>query len=502
MTEAGGAHGGREALAAVVGRFGSRSVLVVGDAMLDVYLRGTPTRLCREGPVPVVEVHERAEMPGGAANVCANAAALGASVTALLVTGDDAAAAVITNRLAGCGVATGHVIAEPGRDTPVKHRLLADGGLVARFDDGRPRPLRGAAEQRVAECLTELAPAHDAVVISDYRYGVMSAAVIGCLPGLQRRAPTLIVADARDLAPYRGVGVAVVTPSYEEAARLLGLPALAAARVDQIEQRGGRIPSVLGCHAAAVTLDADGALLFEAGRPPYRTYARAMAGPSAAGRGDTYASALTMALAAGADLASAGEIAGLAAGLVAASPAERHVCTNEELVSALTGQQRLTDLASLLEAIRLHRQRGHRIVFTNGCFDILHSGHVWLLNRAKARGDVLVVAVNSDGSVSRLKGGGRPINPLGDRLAVLGALSSVDYLISFEEDSPAALIDAVRPDVFVKGGDYRAETVREGPLLRSLGARVEILPYLPDHSTTRLIDRISRRQPAGRRPGP
>jgi D-beta-D-heptose 7-phosphate kinase/D-beta-D-heptose 1-phosphate adenosyltransferase len=487
-----------EQLGAVVARFSSLSVLVIGDCLLDVYLHGQAARLCREGPVPVVDVHERAEAPGGAANAAVNLAQLGAQVTALLVIGGDAAGTTLSARLAGHKVEVGYLAVERSRDTPVKHRLMADGGLVARFDEGRPQPMEETTERRVLGWLRELAAGCDAILVSDYGYGVLSPAVIRCLSELRRSTPATVVVDAHDLLPYRGAGMTAATPNYEEAIRLLGLPPVkAAARAGQLGREGDRIPAMLGASTAAVTLDADGALLFEPGRPPYRTYARAVAGPATTGRGDTYAATLALGLAAGADVPSAGEIAGLAAGLAAAGGAERHACTAADLCSALAGQQRMVEASRLAEVSRLHRQRGQRVVFTNGCFDILHSGHVSLLNRAKALGDVLIVAVNSDTSVRRLKGSGRPINTLSDRLAVLGALSCVDYLISFEEETPAALIDAVQPDIFVKGGDYQAETLPEGPLLRSIGTRVEILPLLPDRSTTGLVERIWLERPAG-----
>jgi D-beta-D-heptose 7-phosphate kinase / D-beta-D-heptose 1-phosphate adenosyltransferase len=247
---------------------------------------------------------------------------------------------------------------------------------------------------------------------------------------------------------------------------------------------------VLGAQVAAVTLDAEGALLFETGAPPYRTYARPVPASRATGAGDTFASVLALALAAGCQVPAAGELASAAA-TVAVGQAGTAVCAHSALRTAVAGDRgRVTDLEGLRARVERYRREGRRVMFTNGCFDLLHRGHVVHLNQAKALGDVLIVAVNADASVRRLKGPGRPVNSLADRMAVLAALSCIDHLVAFQDDSPAELLRVVRPDVLVKGGDYRRDGVPEGPLVEALGGRVEILPYLPDQSTGAMIQRI------------
>jgi D-beta-D-heptose 7-phosphate kinase/D-beta-D-heptose 1-phosphate adenosyltransferase len=234
-------------------------------------------------------------------------------------------------------------------------------------------------------------------------------------------------------------------------------------------------------------------VFFEHGRPPYRTYARPTASVRTAGAGDTFVAALGLALGAGADLAAAAELASAAAGVVVGKDGTA-VCSAAELRAAVAPADRVvSDLVTLAARLDAHRRAGRRIVMTSGCFDILHRGHITFLNAAKALGDVLVVALNTDAGVRRLKGGGRPINGLDDRAHVLAALSAVDLIVPFDEEVPIAPVRAVRPDVFVKGGDYAVERLPEAAAVEAGGGVVCILPYVEDRSTTSIIERIHAR---------
>jgi D-beta-D-heptose 7-phosphate kinase / D-beta-D-heptose 1-phosphate adenosyltransferase len=244
---------------------------------------------------------------------------------------------------------------------------------------------------------------------------------------------------------------------------------------------------------AAVTLDSDGALVFERGSEPYRTFGLSTK-MQTIGTGDTYVAALTLALASGALTSAAAEIAGKAAA-ISASKEGTTVCTAEELLAQISFEGKyVNDVSRLAVMLDFHRRQGQRIVFTNGCFDILHRGHITYLNRAKNPGDILVVGVNSDASVLRLKGPERPINCLEDRVQVLAALTCVDYLAAFDGDTASDLIRVVRPDVFVKGGDYTKERLPEAPVVEALGGTVRILPFLDNRSTSAIIERIKRKQ--------
>lgn len=479
-------------LSHLVGTFPKLNIIVLGDAMLDSYLEGFSNRLCREAPVPVVTLARRENAPGGAANTAVNISSLGSRVTFLSVIGNDPEGVLLRQALRERGVPTEHLLVHPARQTLAKHRVMAGSQLVVRFDQGSTDWVDPDTEQALIDRLTELFPQCDALIVSDYGYGILTPRVIDTLAELQASTPRLITVDSKELVAYRQVGITAVKPNYEEAVRLLDLDRLEAsqARVDQVAAHAAQILDITGAQIAAVTLDTEGSFVFEHGRMPHRTYAQPRPHSRAAGAGDTFASAFTLALAAGAQTPVAAELAAVAADIVVSQEGTA-ACAAETLrgyVSA-TGKY-VTDLSDLVARLALYRQQGQRIVFTNGCFDILHRGHITYLNQAKHLGDILIVGLNSDESVRRLKGPTRPINSVDDRAEVLAALSCIDHIASFSEDMPTRLIEAIRPDIYVKGGDYTRETLPEAPLVEALGGEVHILPYLQDLSTSGIIERI------------
>jgi len=483
--------------------FAGLDVIVIGEAMLDSYLEGTTGRLCREAPVPIVALGGRRDAPGGAANSAANARSLGARVHLLSAVGDDPEAALLRRALQDRGVDAADLLAEPGRRTLAKTRVVAASQLLVRLDQGSTGPVDPATERRLIDRLAELHPGCDAVIVSDYGYGILTPRVIAALADLQARNPRVLVVDSKDLAAYRRAGPTAVKPNYAEARQLLGLEGEgredAGPRHEWVAASADRLLERTGARIAAVTLDTEGALVVERDRPPYRTYARPEHHARAAGAGDTFLAALAMGLAAGADTPAASELASAAAAVVVGQEGTA-ACSARELSAFVSpGAKPADDLGALVARLDAGRRRGARVVFTNGCFDILHRGHVTYLSDAKALGDILVVGVNSDDGIRRLKGPGRPINTLEDRIEVLAALSCVDHLIPFDDDTPCALIRAIRPDVFVKGGDYTRERLPEAALVEELGGVVRILPFVSDRSTTRMIERIWSSQ-AG--PGP
>ena len=480
--------------AGLIDSFADLTVLVVGDAMLDSYIHGTAGTLSREAPVPVVNVRERRDVPGGAANAAANVRRLGGSAILLSAVGDDPEGALLREALAASGIASDQVLVQAERRTLAKHRVLAESQMLVRFDQGTTEPMAADAENALVGALTRLFRRSDAVVVSDYGYGVLTPRVIHTLGELQAAAPRAIVVDSKNLRAYRDAGVTAVKPNYQEALALLRATGLAvdADRGDAIAAEGERILDVTGAQIAAVTLDSEGAVVIERGRPPYRTYAKRASGSTSIGAGDTFVATLALALAAGAHTPAAADLASAAAAIVVAKEGTT-CCSAAELREHLVaGEKRILDLDRLLALAESYREQGRRVVFTNGCFDILHRGHITYLSRAKALGDLLVVGVNSDDSVRRLKGSERPINSIDDRVEVLAALSCVDQIVVFDEDTPADLIRTLRPDVYVKGGDYTRETLPEAPLVESLGGKVRILPYVEDQSTTSVIARIRR----------
>jgi D-beta-D-heptose 7-phosphate kinase / D-beta-D-heptose 1-phosphate adenosyltransferase len=490
----------RDSLARAVDRWRGRPVVVVGDVMLDEWRFTEPRRLSREAPAPVVTLRRREDAPGGAGNTAVNLAALGGRPVLVGPLGDDPAGDRVRACLAAAGV-TDRTVAAPGSRTPTKRRVVAaDQILLCEEDERAGGPPAAVADGMIA-ALAEVAAGGGGPVLAvcDYGLGALDERVRSWLVA-HRDAFALVALDAHDLGRWEGLAPTVVTPSYAEATPLLG-PAPGPAgrdgdRAAVVTAYGPRLLRRTGARIAAVTLDVAGAVVLTAD-DAYRTDARPAPPSHCVGAGDAYLAAAVLALAAGADVPVAAELAQLAAGTTVAGVGTC-VCTRSALLDAVgpgAADTTVVDAATLAGLVRRHRDRGARIVFTNGCFDVLHRGHVGYLTQARELGDVLIVAVNSDASVRRLKGPERPVNLVEDRVAVLAALSSVDHVVVFEEDSPAALIEAVRPDVYVKGGDYPPEMVPEAPLVRRLDGEVRTLGYVPDRSTSAIIDRIRSRAP-------
>ncbi len=478
------------ALRRVLDALPTLQVLVVGDALLDDYLHGGRARTCREAPVPLVRIDERHAVPGGAGNVAANVAALGARVRFLSVVGDDADGRELTAALERAGVDVRDVLGEHGRTTVAKRRVLADGQMVMRFDEGAPTLLHPVTRWQVLDRLPGLFAGADVVLVSDYGYGLLGDEVVAEVAGLQHDGPRVLVVDAREITRYREVAATAVTPSYDEVTALLGSRAgRGAPRAATVSAGSEQLHGATGAHVVAVTLDRDGALVCERGRPPYRTWTRPVPHSRACGAGDSFASAFALALGVGGDVPLAAEVAQAAAAVVTSRDGTS-TCSLDDLREHVAGTMtRLEPLDQLAERVASHRRRRRRIVFTNGCFDVLHRGHLDLLNRAKALGDVLVVGLNSDDSMRRRGGIDRPVNQLEDRARVLATLSSVDHLVAFEETTASDLVALLRPDVYVKGGDYTPGMVPESPHVEGYGGSVVILPYLEDRSTATLVDR-------------
>ncbi|RUR81795.1 D-glycero-beta-D-manno-heptose 1-phosphate adenylyltransferase [Chlorogloeopsis fritschii PCC 9212] len=508
------------------------NIIVIGDAILDCYLEGFSDRLCREAPVPVVTVTNSEYVPGGAANTAVNVRSLGGKVTFISAIGDDGEGSLLCQALSRRSVPSKHLIVQSGRQTLAKQRVMASSQILVRFDFGTTDAIDEDSEQALIDELERRYPECDAAIVSDYGYGILTQRVIDKLSQLQARHNHVLVVDAKNLAAYRHIGTTAVKPNYEQVLKLLNIPPLKAdnqsvkSRVEQILPYGDRILELTGATIAAVTLDAEGGIIFERGSQPHRTYTQPTIQSRTAGAGDTFVSALTLALAVGAATPLAADFAATAAAVVVGKDGTS-VCSAEELREFLlngeTGEEKdtgtrghgdtgnfsiqsprvfeaasnevppqkyISDLNQLLALVTSYRKAGRKIVFTNGCFDILHAGHVSYLNYAKALGDILIVGLNSDNSIRRLKGSSRPINTLEDRIQVLSGLGCVDHLIAFEEDTPSNLIRIVRPDVFVKGGNYTKETLPEAPLVEQLGGEVRLLPFVENRSTTRIIERI------------
>jgi D-beta-D-heptose 7-phosphate kinase/D-beta-D-heptose 1-phosphate adenosyltransferase len=469
------------------------TVVVVGDLLLDEYLHGGAARVAREAPVPAVTVSTVEAVPGGAGNLAANLAALGARVKVIGVIGDDEAGRTLRQALRDGGVDDSCVETEPGRRTVVKRRLVAEGQLIARFDEGDRTPPAPGVLTELGRHAQRHARQAAAVVVSDYGYGTVGEPVVRALTAARRRTRRVLTVDAHDPAAFAALRPTAVTPSFGEVASLLPehlRDADGPARADAVREACDVLHEATGADIVAVTLDRDGTVVCEEDRPPYRTWTRPAPHSRACGAGDSYTAGLTLALAAGASTTEAAELAQAAAAVVTGREGTA-ICSADDLREHLDATSTpIMTAEALTERVAFHKRQGRRIVFTNGCFDLLHRGHVDLLNRAKALGDVLVVGLNSDAGVRALKGPGRPLTTLEDRAQVLAALSCVDHLVSFGEPTASALVELLRPDVYVKGGDLLHEPVPEAPLVEAYGGQVRILPHAEDRSTTAIVERI------------
>ena len=463
--------------------FSSTRVVVAGDVMLDRYLFGSTGRISPEAPVPVVHVHETDDRPGGAANVAVNLASLGITTRLVGVVGDDAAAdaleAIMNERGIDCDFARA-----ADRPTITKTRVQSRGQQLIRLDEENAAPLQGDA------MTTRLQGAIDgagAVVLSDYGKGALSdvsAMIAACR---QAGVPVLVDPKGTDFSKYRGASL--ITPNQAEFEAVAGK----AESDDDLVERAREMMNDLDLDALLVTRSEKGMLLVEAGAEPLFLSTQAREVYDVTGAGDTVIATLAAALASGQSLGSAAALANVAAGLVVRKIGVATV-TPGEISAALhqrgQGGRGLVGLDALLALVDEARGRNERIVMTNGCFDVLHAGHVAYLEEAKNLGDRLIVAVNDDDSVRRLKGSTRPINALEDRLLVLAGLASVDWVVPFVEDTPARLIETILPDVLVKGGDYRPDEIAGAKEVLQNGGEVRVLAFRDGHSSSRIIDRL------------
>ena len=468
----------------IVPDFSSASVLTVGDLMLDQYWFGPTTRISPEAPVPVVNVKGTAARAGGAANVAVNLASLGVNTILVGVTGKDAGGQTLSKLLADHDIETDFV-ESPTRPTITKLRVVSSNQQVIRLDTEDMFDVRDI--QPLSQILERRLPATKVCILSDYGKGTLASAPEIMSLCRDHNVTVLVDPKGRDFTRYRGASV--LTPNFPEFQAVVG-------RVQDDEQlvdRGQALCAELDLGALVVTLGERGMVVIRDEQHPLFLSARVREVFDVTGAGDTVIATIAAALAAGSSLDEAATLANLAAGLVVrkigvatVTPSELRLALHEHGLGGRGMLDRL-DAPVIADEARI---RGERIVMTNGCFDILHTGHVAYLEEAKNLGDRLIVAVNDDASVTRLKGEGRPINSLEDRMAVLAGLAAVDWVVSFSEDTPADIVSEILPDVLVKGGDYTPDSVAGGDIVQANGGTVEILTFQPGRSTSAMIDAI------------
>jgi D-beta-D-heptose 7-phosphate kinase/D-beta-D-heptose 1-phosphate adenosyltransferase len=457
----------------------------VGDVMLDVFERGRATRLAPDAPAPVLTDIDTICSPGGAANVAANLSALGAEVTLLAAIGDDPAGDRLLEKLSEGGILTGCVVRVPGRATVIKKRLVADGVTLARVDSGDKGPLESAVEEDLAERATALAKSADVVVVSDYSGGTVTQKVADALGTVGHGC---VLLDSKDPLRLRWRSLAAATPNHLEAQKALDLPVEAdPGRVDA-EAIAEALRREIGAQAVIMTLAEEGAVVVDE-EVTVRVDGRRVANPDVNGAGDTLLAAFALSLGRGAGVRTAARL-----GVEAATLAVTHSGTApvgvRELLQRLPAEPVAERSGGLEEELDRVRRSGGKVVFTNGCFDLLHRGHLFLLREARKLGDMLVVGLNSDASARRVKGSDRPVMLEEDRVELLEALPCVDHVVVFDEDTPEALIRRVEPDLHVKGGDHAGDRLAEEFVVEQVGGEVIILPLLPGRSASATIEHI------------
>ncbi|MGP2450150.1 bifunctional D-glycero-beta-D-manno-heptose-7-phosphate kinase/D-glycero-beta-D-manno-heptose 1-phosphate adenylyltransferase HldE [Pantoea stewartii subsp. indologenes] len=464
--------------------FGQASVLVVGDVMLDRYWYGPTSRISPEAPVPVVKVETVEERPGGAANVAMNIAALGAGSRLIGLTGEDDAAQVLSKTLKDVRVDCDFVTLK-SHPTITKLRVLSRNQQLIRldFEEGFEQVDAAPMHEKMRQSLAS----SGAVVLSDYGKGALDSVQQMITLAREASVPVLIDPKGTDFARYRGA--TLLTPNLSEFEAVVGK-----CRTEQeIVERGMKLIADCDLSALLVTRSENGMSLLQPGKAPLHLPTQAQEVFDVTGAGDTVIGVLAAALAAGDSLEEACFLANAAAGVVVGKLGTSTVSI-VELENAIHARPErgfgIMTEAELKEAVAMARQRGEKVVMTNGVFDILHAGHVSYLANARKLGDRLIVAVNSDASTKRLKGDSRPVNPQENRMIVLGALEAVDWVVLFEEDTPQRLIASTLPDLLVKGGDYKPEDIAGSKEVWANGGDVRVLNFEDGISTTNIIKTI------------
>ncbi len=478
----------------IVEDLGRPRIALVGDLMLDEYIWGDVKRISPEAPIPVLRVGRREIRPGGAGSVAVNLARLEADVRVFSVVGEDRAGDRILAVLEAEGCDVGGVLREPGRPTTLKarhmgyvqhsHRAIQQ---MLRVDEEELSPVSSALADEVLERMFADG-SWDAVLVSDYGKGLVTDRL---MEGLRERTGgSLVLVDparTSDYSAYRGVSLICPNRFEAELASGVGCQDIAGCR-----EAAGKLRGEFELGSVIVTMDRDGMFLDQGGEVPTHFSTRSRVVADVTGAGDMVLAILGISAAAGNAAEIGVEVANLAAGIVVRQFGVVAV-SRGELLDEIRNQGnpaagKIKSLENLSDILSGQKQEGKKVVLTNGCFDLLHPGHHHLLNEARREGDILVVAVNSDSSIRRLKGEGRPRIEESDRIKMLAGLEAVDYVVLFEEDTPEGLIEELVPDVLVKGGDYRDEVVVGRDLVESKGGRMVFVDRLPGLSTTELLE--------------
>lgn len=466
-------------------RFDSGRILVFGDVMLDRYWHGSTERISAEAPIPVVDIHEVEDRLGGAANVALNIASLGGSVGLVGAVGDDESGAILRTKLLSAGIEDG-LVSLDDRPTITKFRIVSRKQQLVRADFERTDDIdaehfREAFDARLASC--------GLVVLSDYDKGVLAEPQQFIQAARAINKSVLVDPKFKNFSAY--AGATLMKPNHKEFRAAVG----DWSTEQEMVQKARVMMDNMGFASILVTRGSEGMTLIQNDGQVMHLPARSREVFDVSGAGDTVIATLAAALAAGETLVDAVQLCNIAAGIVVTKLGTASVSGPElrlEVAEQTASAKGVMTREQLVAAAQEVRANGQRVVFTNGCFDILHAGHVEYLTEARQKGDRLIVAINDDAGVKRLKGAGRPINTVDRRQTMLAGLEAVDWVVSFSEDTPEALLELIRPDVLVKGGDYTVDQVVGSDIVRSYGGEVSVLKLVDGLSTTALAEKIKR----------
>ena len=471
-------------------RYATPQIAVIGDIMIDHYIWGKCERISPEAPVQIVEIEKENLILGGAGNVVNNLKILNAKVFLYTVVGDDQEADDIKNLLNKIGVDEDNILREKGRLTTKKSRVMASSQQIVRLDNETREDISQATQKELLDKFASKISSYDVILLSDYAKGILTASLIQQVINLAKKfnKPVLVDPKGSDYGKY--TGATLLTPNKKEASRATNIDIVDA---PSLKKAGFKLKNELGLQYGIITLSEDGIAIFDKDMEIVPTVSREVF--DVTGAGDTVLAALGVAVSSGIDIQEACKFANSAAAVVVAKVGAATVSFEEieayhhSLGNTVTDNKikNFTQIKHISDRLRLQDKK---IVFTNGCFDILHTGHAKYLQEAKSYGDVLIIGLNSDASVSRLKGASRPINMEDDRAYVLASLEAVDYVVIFDDDTPYELIKTLQPHVLVKGGDYKGKKI----IGEDIADELKLVDFVDGKSTTNIIEKIKGRE--------
>ena len=462
------------------------NILVIGDLMIDHYLWGDAERISPEAPVQIVDIARETSVLGGAGNVVNNLISLGATVNVASVVGDDEIAKELTIMLKSIGVKTEGLITQKGRKTSKKSRIIAAHQQILRYDKESKETISGASAEKIIKAIEKDLFVTDMIILSDYGKGVISDKLSQAVIQLAKEKGIRVLVDPKgtDYSRYRGAHM--LTPNKKEASEATGIPIV---DDESLERALLALKEQCALDRSMITLSEDGLAIYDGEVKRFPTVAQEVF--DVTGAGDTVIASIAFALSAGLSIEETARFANLAAGVVVGKIGSATVTLDEIEIYESKLHQSSSDahiktFEEIDRVVKRAKEHGQRVVFTNGCFDILHVGHVKYLQEAKSFGDILIVGLNSDASVRELKGPTRPVNAEDDRAYILAALDAVDYVVKFSDDTPHDLIKMIAPDVLVKGGDYEGKKVVGTEFAKTL----KLVDFVDGKSTTKTIEKI------------